>query len=80
MSRITWGVDGYGQRNYFCEYCELVFGAVDRDTIDHNCDTSRPKYHNRDVFVEDLERESRYKEKIKQNKAALDGISFHCDD
>ena len=68
MSRIAWGVDGYGQRSYFCEYCELVFGPVDRDTIDHDCDISRPKCHNRDVFAEDLERESQYKEKIKQTK------------
>lgn len=78
MSRITWGVDGYGQRHYLCDYCELLFGCVDPDTIKHNCDTSLPRYHNRGVHSEDIERESRYKEKIK--KAALNGINFHCDD
>ena len=80
MSRITWGVDGYGQKHYLCDYCELFFGDVDPNTIKHNCDTSRPKYHNRGVFSEDIERELRYKEKIKQNKLALNGINFHCDD
>lgn len=80
MSRITWGVDGYGQKHYLCEYCELFFGDVDPDTIDHDCDTSRPKHHNRGVLSEDLERETRYKAKREQNKAALNGINFHCDD
>ena len=53
MSRPTWAVDGYGTKHYFCGYCELVFGAVDVDTIKHECDTSKPKYHNRDKFLID---------------------------
>lgn len=48
MSRITWGVDGYGIKHYLCDYCYLVFGNVDKDSIEHECDTSRPRYHNRD--------------------------------
>jgi hypothetical protein len=53
MSRITWAVDGYGSKHYFCDYCELVFGIVDPDTIKHECDTSKPRYHNRDKFLID---------------------------
>ena len=48
MSRIAWGVDGKGVKHYFCHYCELVFGDVDKEKIKHKCDTSKPKYHNRD--------------------------------
>jgi hypothetical protein len=51
LSRFSWAVDGYGSIHYLCRYCELVFGAVDADTIKHECDTSRPKYHNRDKFL-----------------------------
>ncbi|WBA79599.1 hypothetical protein [Endozoicomonas sp. GU-1] len=46
----TWGVDGNGKRHYLCEYCELIFGDVDPDTIKHDCDTSKPRYHNRDKY------------------------------
>ena len=45
---ITWGVDGHGVKHYLCDYCELVFGPVDPDTIWHECDRSQPKGHNRD--------------------------------
>lgn len=34
---LTWGVDGYGKRHYLCAKCEEVFGAVDPDTIKHEC-------------------------------------------
>jgi hypothetical protein len=53
MSRISWGVDGYGEKSYFCHYCELVFGKIDSETINHKCDTSKPQYHNRDKFLID---------------------------
>jgi len=52
MSRITYGVDGHGVKSYFCNYCELVFGPVDRDQIKHECDRSKPQYHSRDKFHE----------------------------
>lgn len=47
---ITWGVDGYGAKHYLCDYCELVFGPVDPDEIEHKCDITKPKGHNRDKF------------------------------
>jgi len=50
ISRLSWGVDGYGEKHYFCNYCELVFGPVAPDEIKHKCDTSKPRYHNRDRF------------------------------
>lgn len=46
MSRLTWAVNGYGTKYYLCEYCYLEFGDVDPDTIKHECDTQKPKYHN----------------------------------
>ena len=45
---IGWGVDGFGVRHYLCDYCEIVFGDVDPDEIAHKCDTSKPRYYNRD--------------------------------
>ena len=53
MIRISWGVDKFGAKSYFCNYCELVFGPVDKDQIKHDCDISKPKYHNRDKFHKD---------------------------
>ncbi|MCP4338506.1 MAG: hypothetical protein GY799_06360 [Desulfobulbaceae bacterium] len=50
MSRISWGVDGFGTKSYFCNYCELVFGEIDPVEIKHDCDKSKPRYHNRDKF------------------------------
>ena len=57
MSRIVWGVDGYGTKHYLCDYCGLVFGDVDPELIKHECDTSKPRYHNRDKLAEDLDME-----------------------
>jgi len=48
LTKITWGVDGYGNRHYLCDYCELVFGMVDPAQIKHKCDLSQKRYHNRD--------------------------------
>ena len=48
MSLISWGVDGFGNKHYFCRYCEIVFGSIDKEKIRHECDTNKPKYHNRD--------------------------------
>jgi len=45
---ISFGVDGFGVKHYLCDYCELVFGDVDPDMIDHECDYTKPRYHNRD--------------------------------
>ena len=47
MSTITHGVDGHGNRHYICDHCELYFGVVDKYKIKHNCDKTKPKYHNR---------------------------------
>jgi len=47
LSRITWGVNGHGEKTYLCSYCYLVFGKVNPDTIHHVCDTSKPRYENR---------------------------------
>lgn len=49
-SDIGWGLDGFGVKSYFCTYCELVFGDVDPDTITHECDETKPRYHNRDKY------------------------------
>ena len=59
MSRIAWGANGHGVKHYLCDYCELEFGVVDPETIQHKCDTSKPRYHNRG----------------KQFKAEEDGLS-----
>ena len=48
MSRITWGIDKHGTKGYLCSHCFLIFGEVDPDKIIHECDTSEPKYKNRD--------------------------------
>jgi hypothetical protein len=50
MSRVAWGVDGFGRRHYLCDYCELVFGDVDLESIIHTCDKTKPRYHNRDII------------------------------
>ena len=47
MSRITWGVNGYGVKYYLCSHCELEYGTVKPES-DCGCDKSKPKYHNRD--------------------------------
>jgi len=73
MSRISWGVNGYGERAYICEYCELFFWMVDPNKIKHTCDTSKTRYHNRGVICPDAERERKYQRLIKANK---NGDSF----
>lgn len=80
MSRISWGVDGHGVKSYFCNYCELVFGEVDPDSIKHNCDTSKPRYHNRDIFQVDIDRDNHHKEHAKKNKESVAGIEIHSFD
>jgi len=35
---LTWGVDGYGQRHYLCAVCGEMFGIVDEDDIEHDCE------------------------------------------
>jgi hypothetical protein len=53
MSRISWGVDGYGVKHYLCAHCELVFGVVDIDQIKHECNEAEVrKYCNRDKVSE----------------------------
>jgi len=52
MSRFTWAIDGHGTKHYLCDYCFLVFGDVDPDTINHQCDPSKPRYHNRNLVVD----------------------------
>ncbi len=48
MSRITWGVDGFGVRHYVCDYCEAYFGSgIDPSLMFHKCDKTKPRYHNR---------------------------------
>jgi len=47
-AHITWGTTADGTKHYLCHYCEVVFGPVDIDTIQHECDTTKPRYHNRD--------------------------------
>jgi hypothetical protein len=80
MSHIGWGVDGYGNRHYNCSYCELYFGPnIDPDEINHDCDTSKPRYHNRGVMTEQAKIEVRYLEKARYNKQAAQGINFHSD-
>ena len=50
MSRITWAVSGEKRRYYLCSYCELEFGFLDDAyEIEHECDTSKPRYHNRGI-------------------------------
>ena len=39
--KITWGVDGYGEKHYLCEGCNFVFGNVDVDSIKHKCKKKR---------------------------------------
>ena len=56
MSRIIWGVDGYGLKSCLCEHCEVVFGIVDRETISHDCDTSLPRYSRRDDYFDESQR------------------------
>ncbi|WP_230460064.1 hypothetical protein, partial [Sansalvadorimonas verongulae] len=51
MSGITWGVNGRGERHFLCAHCEIVFGPVDPETINHKCDTTKPKYRNRDKLA-----------------------------
>ena len=80
MSRISWGVDKHGIKSYFCNYCELVFGEVDPDLIDHICDTTKPKYHNRDVFQADVDRDNHHFHHENKNKQALLGIENHTFD
>ena len=48
QASIGWGVDAYGNKHYLCNYCELVFGKVNPEEIRHECDKSKPRYHNRD--------------------------------
>ena len=50
--RISWGVDGQGNKHYDCNYCGLYFGNVDKQSIFHSCDTSKPKDHNRGKIQE----------------------------
>ena len=50
--KIAWGVDGFGRRHYLCDYCELVFGPIKIESIKHKCDTSKPRYSNRDKIYE----------------------------
>jgi len=45
---IGWGVDGFGVKHYLCKHCELVFGDVAPDEIEHECDETAPRYQNRD--------------------------------
>lgn len=56
-----WGVDGYGRQHYICDYCEMYFGVVDINLVEHDCDKSKPKYHNRGViyFNESLKNDSK---------------------
>jgi len=49
---LGWGVDGFGCRHYVCAHCELYFGDVDPYEIKHDCDKSKPKYHNRGVIFD----------------------------
>lgn len=52
MGALSWGVDGFGRRHYVCNYCELVFGVIDPSEVDHECDKSKPRYHNKDKHAE----------------------------
>lgn len=47
---FSWGVDGDGRQHYLCNYCEMYFGVIDISLVDHNCDKSKPKYHNRGII------------------------------
>jgi hypothetical protein len=73
MSRISWGIDGYGRRHYDCAYCGLYFGMINPELIKHECDLSKPRYHNSGVICPDAERERKYQRLIKANKS---GDSF----
>jgi hypothetical protein len=77
MSLISWGVDKFGVKSYFCNYCELVFGEVDPDSIKHDCDTTKARYHNRDIFQSDIDRDNHHKLHAKKNKDALSDIEIH---
>ena len=57
MSYLTWGVDASGKRHYLCKHCELVFGIVEPSKIFHECDKTKPKYHNKDKIGVDCEKE-----------------------
>lgn len=49
MTKVTWGIDGFGIRYYICEHCELSFGNIDINDIEHDCDKSKSKYSNRGI-------------------------------
>jgi hypothetical protein len=63
LSKIAYGLDGQGKAHYICDYCELYFGVVDLDLIKHECDETKPRYQNRGVIFNDLDRGKQAKEK-----------------
>jgi hypothetical protein len=50
---LSWGLNGYGERHYICNHCELYFGVMTFDELGeivHDCDESEPRYKNRGVI------------------------------
>ena len=49
MSRLTWGVDGYGVKHYLCSHCEEVFGPINPEEIKHTCQKEKEAANAKDL-------------------------------
>lgn len=39
---ITWDVDGYGTRHFYCERCGKALGVLEVLALDHHCPEPKP--------------------------------------